>query len=635
MERQEAQSLSRALQHMDAHQDAKSDAAAQEEAAYLIWKHQNPSAPYANPDCNYRHHLKKGSHARSQSIGPYQDLYVRKQSPQDDADQRESSRKVSSGSDGTVSTQSSRSSSGTAESSDGKGIASLRNRAIAGLSMSISKTRRLSGRRASSKESTKATDEKLSTAPFSNPDDRIYEEPENTDEGGRGAADKFGRVLRTKHRNASSGTRAASTQLSAKNTDDEKLLAHHSPKADWTNELRLKNGVEVRSDEIRAATSKKRNDRSPRLPQPSVVSDRLGRPIVSFDKQYKSSDRARESGASAVHPLQEQMVPNHPARTEPDALAQSNSQNPSEYSPSSGQDVSKGDYNTKGAPGIPSITFDDESSLRHGTADEGNAPQSRPKTHPKQGPETSRSSHWTPASGLGRMRAQCSACALPIEGKIVSAAGERFHPECFTCYHCGELLECVAFYPEPSASREERLQLSSSSVTESELNSLQKETRDEGHDGLRFFCHLDYHERFSPRCRTCKTPIEGKVILACGAEWHEGHFFCAECGDPFDKTTPFVEKNGYAWCVPCHTRRFSGKCAGCRKPIVDIVVQALDQEWHADCFCCGVGSLQHLLTCNMLTCQQCGSPFHDGRFFSIAAEKAPICFQCEERRLKA
>jgi hypothetical protein len=36
---------------------------------------------------------------------------------------------------------------------------------------------------------------------------------------------------------------------------------------------------------------------------------------------------------------------------------------------------------------------------------------------------------------------------------------------------------------------------------------------------------------FSPRCKSCKTPIEGEVVVACGAEWHVGHFFCAECGD--------------------------------------------------------------------------------------------------------
>ena len=77
-------------------------------------------------------------------------------------------------------------------------------------------------------------------------------------------------------------------------------------------------------------------------------------------------------------------------------------------------------------------------------------------------------------------------------------------------------------------------------------------------------------------------------MLACGGEWHVGHFFCAECGDPFDARTPFVEKDGYAWCVGCHTKRFSGKCAGCRRPVTERVVGALGREWHEECFCCKV-----------------------------------------------
>ena len=44
----------------------------------------------------------------------------------------------------------------------------------------------------------------------------------------------------------------------------------------------------------------------------------------------------------------------------------------------------------------------------------------------------------------------------------------------------------------------------------------------DGDETLRFYCHLDFHELFSPRCKSCKTPIEGEVIVACGAEWHVG-----------------------------------------------------------------------------------------------------------------
>ena len=77
-------------------------------------------------------------------------------------------------------------------------------------------------------------------------------------------------------------------------------------------------------------------------------------------------------------------------------------------------------------------------------------------------------------------------------------------------------------------------------------------------------------------------------MLACGGEWHKGHFFCAQCGDPFDEKTPFVENDGYAWCVGCHAGRFNGKCRGCKKVILEQGVQALGGEWHEGCFSCVV-----------------------------------------------
>ena len=191
-----------------------------------------------------------------------------------------------------------------------------------------------------------------------------------------------------------------------------------------------------------------------------------------------------------------------------------------------------------------------------------------------------------------RSTAQCSACALPIAGRIVSAISQRFHPQCFKCFHCAEPLECVAFFPEPDNKRVERLARIQARMDGHNLpdDKPGESAIEDGDDSLRFYCHLDFHELFSPRCRSCKTPIESEVVVACGGTWHVGHFFCAECGDPFDAKTPFVEKNGYAWCVPCHAGRFSGKCKGCRKPVVEKGIHALEAEWHEYCFVCSVGT---------------------------------------------
>ena len=49
-----------------------------------------------------------------------------------------------------------------------------------------------------------------------------------------------------------------------------------------------------------------------------------------------------------------------------------------------------------------------------------------------------------------------------------------------------------------------------------------------------------------------------------------------------------MERDGYAWCIRCHTNRQSAKCKRCKKPVTDLVVSALGSEWHNDCFSCSV-----------------------------------------------
>ncbi|KAJ4361256.1 hypothetical protein N0V95_002025 [Ascochyta clinopodiicola] len=235
-------------------------------------------------------------------------------------------------------------------------------------------------------------------------------------------------------------------------------------------------------------------------------------------------------------------------------------------------------------PSVPAINVSDSPSTRplpdpRNYSKKSGAPPVSASQPSRPLPNNART-HWTPTSV--RTGAQCTQCALPIAGRIVSAAGCRFHPECFACYQCGEKLECVAFYPEPSAKHAARVDRIRARASGHPIDSIpgwdmrDLESQDGTDESPRFYCHLDFHECFSPRCKSCKTPIEGEVVVACGAEWHPGHFFCAQCGDPFDSNTPFVEKEGFA----------------------------------------------------------CG-PFDDGRYFLRGESQDPVCVRCEERRLKA
>ena len=644
MERQEARSIREALEDIDLRDGANVQAAAQHEASELVWVHQNQGIPQVDSGRirSYKEHLKKGAHARSQSVGWHGEQGAATSEPA--SNHRSVSDTSSSSKNDSNPSQSARNTvvtfaepekpSEDAQSRQETGHAlwdSPQKKAY--MSLNTASLPRISGRRRSS--GPRARD--VSAGLFRNPKDKIYEEPDSdkkTPEAARSDNSKIPVPLVTKSRNRVSKDRTGSQSFirSRFASAEDKMRVfrseiHKNPPSQSRNPSYLKNspvsaplgqdianhaenhsdtpimkdGKEVRSEDIRAATSMRMKDRSPKLPSPTVVSNRPGRPIVSFEQDWKPRDTEEEDASldrpSAV-PARLRFKPHMPASTAsapmiptikiPDAPSIQIDSDPPSDSPSM-PSISISD-----AP-VPNISLpEDPSSTRPLPSPSSRSrpsPANRPlPQHSSTTPVYSSKLHWTPSSH--RATAQCAACALPIEGRIVSAASQRFHPHCFTCHHCAEPLECVAFYPEPDSARTarvERIEARLACNTHALPDEKDGETAaDDGDSSLRFYCHLDYHELYSPRCRSCKTPIESEVVLACGGSWHVGHFFCAECGDPFDAKTPFVERNGYAWCVGCHAGKFSGKCKGCRKPVVEGGVSALGSEWHAECFCCVV-----------------------------------------------
>jgi paxillin len=643
MEKQEAKSLRVALEDMDLLEEQRIHAAAQDEAAELVWKHRNSGVPYRNPEVihDYKQHLRKGSHARSQSISRYgvlgKELIERTQRTVSDGSNSTKSKgdssvssRVSSGSSYNQGRKSSEDpqKDDTNESAEQE---ASKKKGYEGLIFPLPSIKASSLRRRSRSRSRNISGEARQSL-FSNPEDKIYEEPEDTSATQQEAQETAAKSvpLKPKSRNTSATYVKVKNVFERPASVNRKRFSEHEigkqppsqsrdpaykrnatfpDPSNNTNEnsngageaaLPMKNGLEIRSDEIRAATSMRLKDRSPKLPIPTVVSDRPGRPIVSFDRNY----RPRE-----VELNKEESKPTLSSnRVSWDNTAATPSKNELPTSTTSAPAIPT--INISESP-IPSINICDVPSISVSDTCEPAIPPLKPSNSSRPLPFTTRSEftphghrplphhsstapipsnrgHWTPIPQ--RATAQCYACALPISGRIVSAASQRFHPACFSCHQCGELLECVAFYPESDTFRDARLARISARLNNEPLSAEDACHTEEsdGDDSLRFYCHLDFHENFSPRCRSCKTPIEGEVVVACGGEWHVGHFFCAECGDPFDASTPFVEKDGFAWCVDCHTRRFSGKCAGCRKPIMDMVVKALGREWHDTCFCCKV-----------------------------------------------
>ncbi|KAE8223804.1 hypothetical protein CF319_g3214 [Tilletia indica] len=232
-------------------------------------------------------------------------------------------------------------------------------------------------------------------------------------------------------------------------------------------------------------------------------------------------------------------------------------------------------------------------------------PQPPPAQHqPKQSHPQPQTSTISTADG-----SLCASCSKLIVGRVINAMNAFFHPTCFRCMHCSESLEHVAFFE---------------------------------HEG-KPYCHLDYHELFSTRCFHCRTPIvderyitinDPDLVGSAGAaakggegegeeggreksgvrNYHEMHFFCANCGDPFlDPNAAgsvaganptanlvidddgrvqhggkaFVVHKGYPYCEGCHNRLHKPRCRRCKNPILtDEIINALGHKWHPDCFVC-------------------------------------------------
>lgn len=655
MEKQETRSVSRALRDMDLQDGDRLHGAAQTEASELVCKHRDSGQPYRNSGSlhHYKEHLRKGSHARSQSLDFEGGFSI------SDNSHTQGQRSVSDSS-ASANSVSEKAKTGRAnETSVDDGLPGAerlepsdqsrqwsgelpQEKTYTGLTFTMSLSNSSSKRRTSGSQSRNASAEKRRTL-FRNPDDQIYEEPEEMTESDSNIDWNAALVpppLTLKPRNSITKPamtieppgQSATAPLKAANPLSQHDIHKNPPSQsrnpsyvknafpptppdsasvsdndEVTNHPGVKSGIEIRGNDIRAATSMRLKDRSPKLPTPTVVSDRPGRPIVSFDCDWKPREvESQQKGLCGfrISNLEgiPRLLPTSPRKPQLPASIASAPIVPTINIQASDNSVSP----------VPVIDISEIPSISVSTppvvtdSNISNVTSSRPLPAPKANktrplpyhssttPLPVSAPHWSPSTL--RATAQCAACALPISGRIVSAASQRFHPQCFSCFQCGELLECVAFYPEPDHFRSGRVARiraraggeEMAPTHDTHIEDSHPSEEEDGDESLRFYCHLDFHELFSPRCRSCKTPIEGEVVVACGGEWHVGHFFCAECGDPFDAQTPFVEKEGYAWCVDCHTKRYSNKCAGCRRPVVHMVVRALGKEWHGECFCCVV-----------------------------------------------
>eukprot|EP00794_Sanderia_malayensis_P007250 gene7250-8058_t len=186
--------------------------------------------------------------------------------------------------------------------------------------------------------------------------------------------------------------------------------------------------------------------------------------------------------------------------------------------------------------------------------------------------------------GILSMSKQCNHCRAYISSGESGVFTERggssicWHPQCFVCNHCQELLvDHVYFFRNGQV-----------------------------------YCGRHYSEMKKPRCGGCDELIYvGELTKAIDKSWHIEHFACYHCDVPLTGKKYIINKH-QPFCQRCFTENIAHKCYSCKKPIgpdsKDMFVK--DKHYHKECLVCSkchsqLESQTFVYVNNELVCNRC------------------------------
>ncbi|XP_054878682.1 testin [Poeciliopsis prolifica] len=165
-------------------------------------------------------------------------------------------------------------------------------------------------------------------------------------------------------------------------------------------------------------------------------------------------------------------------------------------------------------------------------------------------------------AGLPQKNFSCHHCKKPMLLGEPAVYAERagydklWHPACFVCCTCSELLVDMIYFWKKG----------------------------------KMYCGRHYGDSEKPRCGGCDELIfSNEYTQAEGQNWHLKHFCCFDC-DCILAGETYVMENDKPICKPCYMKNFAVKCASCQKAVEPEAqrVSYGEHHWHAkpDCFKC-------------------------------------------------
>lgn len=168
----------------------------------------------------------------------------------------------------------------------------------------------------------------------------------------------------------------------------------------------------------------------------------------------------------------------------------------------------------------------------------------------------------------------CARCDQVIRGQYVSALGQPWHPECFSCTQCSRSFDSDQFRKRDNKP----------------------------------YCEECYQQNFAVSCDKCGNVIQGKAFNAQDKHYHQECFVCVK-GCTISETDSFHVRDGEIYCRNCYRGEFVKTCHRCDRDISGKFICVLEKYFHDECW----------------NCMQCGKSMMDGEFRQVGDD-----FHCSD-----